>query len=367
MMTPLKHFSALVQAAALLSVVSLSTAHAQPSGPQRDRPVVAAERVTIIAGALDSLQHRYFSHKIAAQAAEVIRARQKSGAYDSISSANALAKVLSEDLQAATRDLHVRVLFSAEPIPPKPVAQSAPTVAQLTARKTFHAKRNFGLVSLSRLTGNVGYMDLQAFADTTFAADAIAGAMAFLANTDALIIDLRNNRGGEPEMQILLASYFFPARTLLSTFTSDDPAQVRQNWTVPVSGPRYLDKPVYILTSSRVTFSAAEGFSYIMQAFGKGTVVGERTGGGTNPSDGYVLNRNFAVMIPYATPIVPVTSANWSGGVRPDIEAVASAAQASAYVAALEQLLANGRSDLDGERRGALADLARRPPPRPAQ
>jgi retinol-binding protein 3 len=342
-----------------LSMALATVAPAQPSGPQQDRPVTADERASVIAGALDSLQRHYFSRSTAQQATSLIQSKQRSGRYDTVTSANALARVLSEDLQAATHDLHVRVLFSAEPIPPKPTAPVVRTAAQLTAMKNFHARRNFGLVTLSRLPGNVGYMDLRAFADTSVAADAIANAMTFLASTDALIIDLRSNRGGEPEMQALLSSYFLPSKTLLSTFTSDDPGRVHENWTVAVSGPQYLAKPLYVLTSAKTTFSAAEGFSYIMQSARKATIVGERTGGGTNPSDGYVLSRNFAVLVPYATPIVPATGANWSGGVKPDMETSAANAQVTAHLAALEMLLAHAPGDLDGERRGAVAELRR--------
>jgi C-terminal processing protease CtpA/Prc len=209
-------------------------------------------------------------------------------------------------------------------------------------------------------------MDMRAFADTAVASEALANAMRFLSGTDALIIDLRNNRGGEPEMLALLASYFFEGRTLLTTLTSDDPSRVQQNWTVPVRGPRYLDRPVYVVTSSRVTFSAAEGFSYVMQALGKAKVVGEKTGGGSNPSDGYILNRNFAIMIPYATPVVPATGSNWAAGVVPDIAANADAAVRTAQIAALETLLQGKPDDLSGERRGALADLKRQAEAPPA-
>jgi len=242
-----------------------------------------------------------------------------------------------------------------------------PSPDQLTRMKAFHARRNFGLVELSRFPGNVGYMDMRAFADTIVAADALANAMTFLSNTDALIIDLRNNRGGEPEMQALLASYFFSERTLLSTFTSDDTSRVHENWTVPVQGKKYLDKPVYILTSSRVTFSAAEGFSYVMQAFGKAKIVGEKTGGGSNPADGYIINRNFAIVIPYATPIVAVTRSNWAGGVVPDIAAGADAAVRAAQIAALETLLQGKPDDLTGERRNAFDELKKRADVPPAR
>ena len=335
-----------------------SNGHSQ-GGPQKDRIVPSAERDEVIAGALDSLQTFYFSREAARRVAGVIRAKQQRGGYRGLDSANGLVRALSEDLQSAAQDLHLRVIYSAEPIPPKPPAQVQRSPEQLARMKSFHARRNFGLVELSRLPGNIGYLDLRGFADTAVASDALANAMRFLSNTDALIIDFRNNRGGEPEMQALLASYFFAARTLLSTFTSDDSSRIQENWTVPVRGPQYLDKPVYVVTSGRTTFSAAEGFSYIMQAHGKAKIVGEKTGGGSNPADGYIINRNFAIIIPYATPIVPITRSNWAGGVVPDIPASADAAVRRAQIAALEALLQGKPDDLTGERRNALDELKR--------
>ena len=349
--------------------VSILASHAvsQPSGPQKERLVLPEERREVIAGALDSLERFYFSRNIARRVANTIRSKEKSGGYSEVDSANRLARMLSEDLQSAASDLHLRVIYSAEPIPPKPPGQQPRSAEQLARMKAFHARRNFGIVELSRLPGNLGYMDMRGFADTAVAADALANAMSFLSNTDALIIDLRNNRGGEPEMQVLLASYFFPARTLLSTFTSDDPSRIQENWTVPVRGPKYVDKPVYVLTSSRVTFSAAEGFSYVMQAFGKAKVVGEKTGGGSNPADGYIINRNFAIVIPYATPVVHVTHSNWAGGVIPDIAANADSALRTAQIAALDSLLKGKPDDLTNERRNALEELKRQPVSRPAR
>jgi hypothetical protein len=357
-MTMVISIRSLWSAAIVLAAVA-SNAVSQPGGPQQDRGVSSSEKSAVISQGLDSLRRFYFSNAAAARVAKRIREKENSGAYRAITSANELARTLSEDLQAEAKDLHLRVIYSAEPIPPKPAAGAQPSPERLKRMKAFHAHHNFGLKQLSRLAGNIGYMDLTGFADTAVASDALAAAMSFLSNTDALIIDLRNNRGGEPEMQSLLASYFFGEKTLISTFTSDDPSRVQENWTRTVRGPAYLNKPVYILTSARVTFSAAEGFSYIMKVFGKAEVVGEKTGGGSNPSDGYILNRNFAIIIPYATPIVPVTRTNWAGGVIPDVQSTADDALRVAQIAALEKLLKGPADDLTEERTDALEELKR--------
>jgi len=55
--------------------------------------------------------------------------------------------------------------------------------------------RNYGVRRVERLEGDVGYLDLTLVADASAGARTIAAAMELIANTDALIIDLRSNRG----------------------------------------------------------------------------------------------------------------------------------------------------------------------------
>ena len=47
------------------------------------------------------------------------------------------------------------------------------------------------------------------FESPLIAGDVAVAAMNFLANTSALIIDLRENLGGSPEMVVLLSTYLF--------------------------------------------------------------------------------------------------------------------------------------------------------------
>ena len=66
---------------------------------------------------------------------------------------------------------------------------------------------NFSFERVEYLAGNIGYLKFNGFADPNYAGDTVAAAMNFLANTRALIIDLRQNRGGNPAMANLVASY----------------------------------------------------------------------------------------------------------------------------------------------------------------
>ena len=173
--------------------------------------------------------------------------------------------------------------------------------------------------------------------------------MRFLSRTDAMIIDLRHNKGGYGETVALLASYFLPDATALSESRSKD--GLRQSWTSTfVPGPKYLDKPVYVLMSKR-TFSAPESFAYNLQALKRVTVVGEVSRGGANPSVQLLLSDRFGAIIPLAVTRNPITNTSWEGkGVTPDLPATSDQAFDVAHLAAVRAIAPKHRDDsLTGE------------------
>ena len=154
------------------------------------------------------------------------------------------------------------------------------------------------------------------------------GAMAFLANCDALIIDLRDNGGGNPEMIQLLSSYFFSGEPRhLNSFYYRLDEKTEQYWTLPyVPGSKLADTDLYVLTSS-YTFSGAEEFTYNLKNMKRATIVGETTGGGAHPVRMEILNDHFAIGVPYARAVNPISKTNWEGtGIEPDVKVPAAQA-----------------------------------------
>lgn len=172
-------------------------------------------------------------------------------------------------------------------------------------------------------------------------ADAIGSAMSLVAQAQALIVDLRQTLGGDPEMTAFLLSYLFGATPVqLSSLHEGRECRVRQYWTLPfVPGRRFGPaKPVYVLTSA-VTFSGGEQVAYDLQQLGRATIVGERTRGGAHPREGFRLHPYLEAAIPVARSVSPVTGGNWEGtGVMPDVEAVAPDALDVAHKLALARL-----------------------------
>jgi C-terminal processing protease CtpA/Prc len=209
-------------------------------------------------------------------------------------------------------------------------------------RQRFERLVNHGFDKVERLDGNVGYLEMRGFLSPDIGGDTAAAAMTFVADTDALIVDLRRNGGGEPSMVALVSSYLFDAKPVhLNDLWWRKDGATHQFWTLPhVPGRRFgPEKPVFVLTSKR-TFSAAEEFAYNLKTLKRATLVGETTGGGAHPGGPRRLTDHFFIWVPRGRAINPITRTNWEGtGVKPDVEVPAALALETAHLLALRDTL----------------------------
>jgi retinol-binding protein 3 len=297
---------------------------------------------SIIAGA-ETAFHDYVFPDVAAKAVDMLKSNEPS--YRKISDPRKLADTVTADLLAVTHDKHVRILY------PLDVPQiGARNAADRVARHQYETFLNYAVSDARVLPGNVGYFNLHGFSGDAGVARAIDSAMAFLADTDALIIDLRKNHGGTPIAVETLEGYFFPRQQQITSLMTRDPdtgiTTERQQYTAAtVPGPLYIDKPVYVLTSSQ-TFSAAEQFTYDMHNLKRVTLVGETTGGGANPGGFEPLGDQFVIFMPYGRAYSPITKTNWEGtGIAPDVPTTAADALVQAYTLALHDVKKKVDSD----------------------
>jgi C-terminal processing protease CtpA/Prc len=186
---------------------------------------------------------------------------------------------------------------------------------------------NCGFEEVEVLSGDIGYVKFNQFTPLDGCAGTIEAAMAFVAHTGALIFDLRDNHGGAPETIAFIASYLFDRPTHLNDIYNRPQNTTTQFWTVPsLPGRRLSTQPVFVLTSNR-TFSGAEEFSYDLKNLKRATIVGETTGGGAHPINGYIVADYFMVVVPISEAINPITHTNWEGtGVLPDVKVPAASA-----------------------------------------
>jgi hypothetical protein len=321
---------------------------------QADMQMTTTSRQQLIDNLIKEINSSYVFPDMAKKIDASLREQQKRGVYNSITSAQKLSEVLTKELQATSKDRHLRVMYSEEVIPAsKP--STAPAPDDVARKLAMMRTNNFGVEKIERLPFNIGYLELVGFAPAKDAADTVAAAMTVLTHTDALIIDLRNNGGGDAATVTLLASYLLDKRTRLNDFYYREDNRIEQRWSSDViPGLRYgQKKDVYILTS-KDTFSAAEDFTYALKNLKRVTVVGETTGGGANPGDDKRLLPHFSVFVPLGRSISPVTKSNWEGvGVTPDVSVCADDALRTAQLAILKKM---AESEKNTSKLGGLKD-----------
>lgn len=271
-------------------------------------PSLVIERV------IDHLTDSYVFPDGAAGAAVLLRARLGAGAYDS-GLGPELCDRISSDLLEATSDRHLRLLWH-------DAAEASGDEAQLVAALNERIRlENNGVRRVERLPGNIGLIELTMIPDAATGGATLAAAIRLVQHTDALILDARPTLGGAQDGVVFLASFFFrDGDTHLLDVIEGPHGPTRQYWTCAhVPAPRYLDRPVYVLTSS-TTFSGGEALAYSLQALDRATVIGETTRGGAHPSEVISLVEHIELRLPVARAVDPKSGSNWEGvGVQPDI------------------------------------------------
>jgi len=305
--------------------------NAFPLGPNVSPEALRIDRATrsaVVGRAAAILDSFYFSPAIGKQLGDSLRARLARGAYDRYRNGPGLALRLNADLAEIAHDRHMGIRYSVPALPPKWPDGDAPAAP---SRENLD-ESNCGFKKVEQLDGNVGYVRFDSFEEAEPCGSTASAAMTFLAGTRALIIDLRENNGGKPEMVALIASYLFDHRTHLGDLWDRSADSTHHYWTEDSVGGRRFGgaKPVYVLTSAQ-TFSAAEAFAYHLQALKRVTVVGETTGGGAHAASEGRLGDHFAFSVSWGNSINPITGTNWEGvGVVPDVKASADEALGAA-------------------------------------
>ncbi|MFB0564958.1 MAG: S41 family peptidase [Candidatus Aminicenantaceae bacterium] len=316
----------------------------------KELEIEKAEKEEVVKKICEILEKNYVYPETARKMSNDITQKLENGAYDAIHSPRGFADRLQQDLRIISRDLHIRVFYDPEGVDRLRRRKKNIDDPELIKRMLRAQRRvNFGFREVKILSGNIGYLDLRQFASTKYAGETAVAAMNFLANCDALIVDLRNNEGGSWETIQLLTSYFYDKDPIhLNTFYWRPSDKTVQTWTLPyVPGKKIPEVDIYVLTSRR-TVSAAEEFSYNLKNLKRATLVGETTRGGAHPGGPVVINDNFYIFVPQGKAINPITKTNWEGvGVKPDIEVPQADALKTAHLKALEKLSAYTTDEQD--------------------
>ena len=315
-----------------LLALTLVLCAATPTASAPSGPWNAAVRDQLITQMETALRDYFFVDRVPKLRAALEANRAKLVAIDE---PDAYAEAASRVLQGVTHDKHLNLFYSPIPLP-----ADKPSVADQRKMQQFDEYADHGFAALARLKGNIGYFRLDGFAmSSPGTRHMIDEAMKELAKTDGLIVDLRSNFGGDADTVDYLLGYFFATKTQVTGFLSREHGKITSEsiyTATNLGGPKYLERPVYILTSAQ-TISGGEQFAYDLKASKRATLVGQTTAGGANAGEPHPLTENFAIFVPDASPRNPITETNWEGtGIVPDVKTTAKDALLQAYVLALK-------------------------------
>ncbi len=255
------------------------------------------------------LVDNYIFLDVAEQMAHYVRAEYNKGSYSNLDD-DQLARQLTIDLRSISNDKHLRIRTSTF------------TPSNGRRREVPYYTYNIGYAKI--LENNIGYLEITGFLQPYLALkEHLAMQMKKLEQTDAMILDLRNNGGGSPEGVQLLTSYFMEyqkGKIINSLYYRNTDSLTDFEVLENLDGPRYLNRKLIVLTSN-YTFSGGEECAYNIKTHKLGTLIGEITGGGAHPVNQFPINSVFTAVIPIGRAINPITKTNWEGiGVQPDIE-----------------------------------------------
>ncbi len=330
--------------------------------------IETAIKVEVIRCLSEKLRAYYIFRDVAEKICVCLKKHLEDGDYDDIDEGEFFAYALTTHMQEMCQDEHLWVKWHSEPLPDG--EEALRLSKEWREEQQLQAKlNNYGFHKVERMAGNVGYVDIRLFHRSSWGGDIAVAAMNFLANMDAVIIDLRRCSGGYPGMVSLVSSYLLGEEPeLLGSIYWRDDDVTQQYWTLPyVPGQRLENKPLFILVSKE-TFSAGEGFAYDMQARKRGIIIGEQTDGGAHPGASYRLDQHFEAFIPIGCLTHPITKRDWEGsGVTPDVPVSSEQALIIAHKKALESIIATLGNPLSGpllelldEARVAYEDLAKK-------
>ena len=324
-------------AAATMLLAATATAAAQSAAPP---PLLTAQaRQRVVDSVATVVERLYPAADTGAMIARHLRRRAAAGAYRDADDARLFVRLLTQDLQATNEDNHLNVEIGS-PMHPGGVASTG-----------------HGVERAERLEGNVGYLRMSHFGGGSEASRAVEAALRFLMTTDAVILDLRNSRGGSGALSNFIISHFTGPDTVHSLTIQDRSGTRRiERYTMAdVPGPRRPEVPLYVLVDD-VTRSAAEDVPFVLQNMKRATIVGTRTAGAGRNMTFIPVGEGLLASVSVTRVFDPRTKREWERvGITPDVPVPADSALPVAHVLALAAI---GERTSDAARKRELALLA---------
>ncbi|XP_016383191.1 retinol-binding protein 3-like [Sinocyclocheilus rhinocerous] len=278
--------------------------------------IIKLRAAGLVQAAATLVADNYAFLNIGDDVAEKLGAVAASGEYNLISTKEELEAKLSADLLKLSGD---KCLKAIPALPPK---NPMPEMFIELIKVSFHT---------DVFENNIGYLRFDMFGDFEHVAKIIAEHVwNKVVDTDALIIDLRNNVGGSTSSIAGFCSYFFDGdKQIVLDHVYDRPSNTTRDLLTltQLTGRRYGSKKSVIVLTSGATAGAAEEFVFIMKRLGRAMIIGETTHGGCHPPETFSVGESDIFL---SIPISHSDTAqgpSWEGaGIAPHIPVPADAA-----------------------------------------
>ncbi|UZO79594.1 S41 family peptidase [Aquimarina sp. ERC-38] len=343
----------------VLLVISITSIKVSAQEPNIE-PVTPDELNTIVDSISAIVKRYYIKPEIGIEIVNRIRQKKVNNEYSQITNPSILKDSLKNDLRAINGDLHMNIVYR----DPRNIIYENKAPTQVNEAGLWS---NYGLNEIKVLEGNIGYLKIKNFTQHQYLENIkplIANAFTFLKNTDALIIDVRNNGGGFEEMVAHYISYFFDSEIPihLSDYRCTLHNHIYGISTDPnVSGPKLPNMKLYILVNAN-TGSAAESFAYIIKHLKRGTIIGEITAGAGNGASQHHINDRFSIQVSSEETINPITKTSFEKvGVIPHIKTTSKQAYNEAYKLALTYAREHNNRNIHPSNYNHLTSFIRKP------
>ncbi|MGE3468607.1 MAG: S41 family peptidase [Pyrinomonadaceae bacterium] len=345
----------------VIGLLTLIVCIASPFGFAQQPKLTRELKSETIEALADLVRERYAHKDVGEKLHALLKNNLTRGKYDSILVPDEFSNAVTDDLRSLNSDKHLALNYSPRPAATQAGTNTAASTApQITpeeqARRAseFNRLMNFGFKNVRFLNGNVGYLRFDYFdAFLDYSAPVVDASMGFLKNADAIIIDLRYNGGGSPQMVNYIAGFFFEERTLSGTSYDRLTDTTSKNFIEPQPSQKRISNVDLFILTSPATVSAAEGLAYDLKYLKKAMVIGETSAGAANPGRTTRVNDLFVAFIPNRHGMNVVTGTNWEGtGVPVDLVVPAQDALRKANIEALRRLQQNTTSSFKKQRLG---------------
>lgn len=309
------------------------------------RPLTTVLRRKIVDGLAEVLQQQYVSPESGEEIIRALRSHLDRGEYETFEDSEKFARRLTEDLAAAGHDKHMSIDF-VEPADDAWWNIFQWDIFRWRSKKTdleelHRMDMGFGPTAFDKVSvpgKTIATLPINVFlpSDKLKVRTAIAEIMSSVADADALLLDLRENCGGDANTIAFIESYLLDHGPLHLVDFVDRFGNVKESFStraegkLPAGSKRFGgSKPLIVLTS-KDTISGGECMAYDLQATQRAAAVigeNETTAGAAHPLTDvrFICEDEFGkswwiVAVPNLKPEHKITGTNWQGvGVRSDV------------------------------------------------